>query len=343
MKKLVIIFCLAVFAWMVFSGAIQEKQTFSSYQEMRTRLGELFNQNKFAEAAALLESVLDQFPDNVAANTYNLAFIRLSQGDAEKAMAALEDGLRRGVFYGLWDFDFDAWAPLKKHERFSAFAETNKLRAAEAQKKASLKIEVETPEGYDPAKKYPLFLALHGGGEAVADFKPLWVSPRLKKEFIVAYLQSPQVASMTGFHWQDEAQTKRDVETGYKQVLETYSVDESRVLIGGFSSGGFASIIVAFSGAPQVRGFVALCPVPPETLRDEDIAAAKSRGLRGTLLTTEQDGRVELQKALVDRLQKSGLAVEFYVTPNIGHWFPADFGERLDQAIGKILDADAGK
>lgn len=337
MKRMIILISLVLIALVLFSGAVQEKKTFATYREMRANLGELVNGQKWAEAAALLESVLDQFPDNVAANTYNLSFCRLSQGDAEKAMAALEEGHRRGVFFGLWDFDFNVWAPLKKHDRFAAFEKENKARADAAQKSASLKIEVETPEGYDPAKRYPLFIALHGGGEAVADFKPLWVSPRLQKEFIVAYLQSPQVASMTGFHWQDEAQTKRDVETGYKQVLEKYSVDESRVLIGGFSSGGFASIIVAFAGVPQVRGFVALCPVPPETLRDEDIAAAKTRGLRGTLLTTEQDGRVEQQREVVDRLNKLGLDIKFFVTPNIGHWFPADFGERLDQAIGNIL------
>ena len=56
----------------------------------------------------------------------------------------------------------------------------------------SVKIEAVTPSGYDPAKKYPLFIALHGGGE-----------------FITAYVQSTQVASMTGFHWQDAAVTNK--------------------------------------------------------------------------------------------------------------------------------------
>ena len=53
----------------------------------------------------LLESVLDRFPDNVLANTFYLATMRVFEGDLEKAMGALEEGHCRGVFYGLWDFN----------------------------------------------------------------------------------------------------------------------------------------------------------------------------------------------------------------------------------------------
>ncbi len=46
------------------------------------------------------------------------------------------------------------------------------------------------------------------------------------------------------------------------------------------------------------------------------------------------DQRVEAQRALVERLAKLGLKIEFHLTPNIGHWFPKDFETLLDQAIG---------
>ena len=96
-------------------------------------------------------------------------------------------------------------------------------------------------------------------------------------------------------------------------------------------------MVASFGNLFPVRGFVALCPAVPEAISDEDILAAKVRGLRGTLLTTEQDRRVEAQRALVDRLVKLGLRVEFHLTPNIGHWFPSDFEALLDKAIGLIL------
>jgi hypothetical protein len=111
------------------------------------------------------------------------------------------------------------------------------------------------------------------------------------------------------------------------------------VVIGGFSSGGFASLIAAFENIFPVRGFVVLCPEPPTTIGDEDILAAKSRGLRGTLLTTEADQRVERQRALMGRMENLGLPVVFHLTPGIGHWYPQDFEALLDRALGHILEA----
>jgi predicted esterase len=107
-------------------------------------------------------------------------------------------------------------------ERFEAFRKQNSARIEEVQKKTSMKFEVVTPQHYDPAGKYPLFIALHGGGESMADFKPNWTSPRLRGEFITAYVQSSQVAGMRGFHWQDASLTGRDLEAAYERILEKY-------------------------------------------------------------------------------------------------------------------------
>jgi acetyl esterase/lipase len=320
----------------------QQKPAFATYREMRAHLGQLFEQKKYAEAASLLESVLDLFPENVPANTFNLAAARAYLGEADKAVAALEEGHRRGVFYGTWDFGAELWAPVKGSPRFDAFWKTNEARIAEASRRATVKIEVETPAGYDPARTYPLFIALHGGGESIAELKPLWTSDRLRGEFLTAFVQSTQVASLKGFHWQDETITLRDLEEAYRRILRQYPVDSGRVIIGGFSSGGFGTFVAAFRNIFPIRGFFALCPAVPEAVRDEDVKAAVGRGLRGTILTTELDQRTDAQRAFAERLKGLGFPVEFHIAPNIGHWFPEDFGARLDRAIGLILpDAPA--
>ena len=304
---------------------------------MRAYLGELFEQKKYAEAAAMLERVLDRFPDNVRANTFNLAAARALMGQPDKAIDALEDGLRRGAFYSRWDFDGAVMAPLKQHPRFAAFFQANLDRIAEADKKAAMKLEVATPPGYDPARRYPLFVALHGGGENIAMLKPNWVSPRLQAEFIVAYVQSSQVADMTGFHWQDEARTRRDLQAAFSEVVAKYPVDRTASSSAGSRPAGFASLVTAFHQTLPARGFVALCPEPPTSVTDADITAAVNRGLRGALLTTELDRRVAGAARLAERWKKLGLDAEFAVTPNIGHWFPKDFGQQLDRAIERIL------
>jgi predicted esterase len=337
MKKIVaVVFLLSVFltGMSVFG---QEKREFADYQEMRAYLGELFNQKKYAEAAALLESVLDRFPDNVLANTYNLATARIMLGDIDKAVAALEEGHRRGLFYGLWVFEADPWKQARGNARFEAALKENAARIEAAEKKAEQIIDVVTPEGYDPSKKYPLFIALHGGGESIAALKPEWNSPRLRNEFITAFIQSTQVSSMRGFHWQKEDVTRREIVAAYEKLLKQYPIDTGRVLIGGFSSGGFASLILAFSDLLPVRGFVVLCFELPQTIGDNAVLAAVKRGVRGTFLTTEQDGRINQQKELAAHWAQLGFDGEVHITPNIGHWFPKNFAELLDQAIGRIL------
>jgi predicted esterase len=339
MKKILVSSILGVFLCGIAVPAFtaQAQREFGTYQEMRAQLGELFKEKKYAEAAALLESALDRFPENVVANTYNLALARLYLGNPDKAIEALEEGHRRGVFYGLWDFNADLWVPVKSAPRFAAFQKENEARIAEAQKKSAMAMEAVLPAGYDPSHKYPLFLALHGGGESMADFKPNWTSPRLRGEFITVYIQSSQVANMKGFHWQDVAITRKELEAAYARALKQYPVDAGRVIIGGFSSGGFGSLVAALKGFVPVRGFIALCPEVPADIGDADILAAKARGLRGALLTTEADGRVEQQKALMNRLEKAGLAVEYHQTPAVGHWYPDDFSALLDRAIGFVL------
>jgi len=212
MKKTFVILGIVLYSLAWASLQAQEKREFGSYKEMREYLGELFKQEKYGEAASLLESVLDRFPDHVWANTVNLALARLFQGDMDKAVQALEEGHRRGIFYGHWDFVAKRWDTVRNTPRFEAFYKENEARIAEAQKKAVMSIEAAMPAKYDPAKKYPLFIALHGGGESTADFKLSWTSPRLRGEFITVYIQSSQVASMNGFHWQDVAVTRKDLE-----------------------------------------------------------------------------------------------------------------------------------
>ena len=46
---------------------------FADYATMRVHLGELNQQQRYEDAVELLESALEQFPDNVFANSYNLA------------------------------------------------------------------------------------------------------------------------------------------------------------------------------------------------------------------------------------------------------------------------------
>ena len=60
------------------------------------------------------------------------------------------------------------------------------------------------------------------------------------------------------------------------------------------------------------------------------------RNVRGILLTTEMDPRLPVQKKMAEVFKSENFPLQFIITPNIGHWFPEDLDEKLDQAIEYI-------
>ena len=309
---------------------------FGTYPQMRGVVVDLHGQGRFAEAAAILAGAVPRYPDRVMANTFNLALMYATLGNREESVRAFEDGHRRGVFYNTWSFEDAVWDTLRGDSGFKAVLERNAALIAEAQKGSVMKLEVVTPEGYRADRKYPLFIALHGGGENLEQFRTRWTSPGLRRDFIVAYVQSSQIISMNGYHWQDEAVTRREIAAAYREVLSKCAIDTSRVVIGGFSSGGFGSLVTFFAETVPAAGFVVLCPEVPTDPSADVLAAAARRGVRGTLLTTEQDGRLERQREYVAHLNERGLDVQLVVTPNIGHWYPDNLEQLLDEALAHV-------
>jgi len=341
MKPCLWFLALACLALSVPSGAAAAQAegdtlVFDSYPKMRAAIGDLYQQERFREAAAILAEAIPRFPDHVLANTYNLAAVHVRLGHWDEAVRALAEGHARGVFYNKWEFEGAFWDSLRAAAGFAAEQGRNDELIAAAQRKSVMKVEVATPEGYEAGRAVPLFIALHGGGQNLGQFRPMWTSPRLRRDFLVAYVQSSQVASMDGFHWQDEATTRREIEAAYREVLSTYSVDAERVVVGGFSSGGFGALVAYFAETVPAAGFVVLCPVPPENPPRELVLAAARRGGWGTLLTTELDGRRERQGEYAAYLNGQGLDVRFHVVPVLGHGIPDNLEQLLDDALERV-------
>ncbi len=158
----------------------------------------------------------------------------------------------------------------------------------------------------------------------------------MESEFIIVYVQSSQVVSMTGFSWEEQEVTKKELKEAYDKVCAEYPIDTTEVLIGGFSSGGYGSLVATFFEAVPVKGFVILCPPMPDNITEVETTKARDRGVRGTIITTELDRRVPDQRKMADLFRDTGLQYQFIITPNIGHWYPENLPEMIDQAIAHI-------
>jgi len=166
---------------------------FTDYQEMRARFGELFTAEKFAEAAELLEWALERFPDNLVANSYNLALTYCRLERPADAIVPLQYALDRGVWFSSYAFLHETWDPVRQLEQYAEIDAANEALRQKAQAEARPELVVKTPAGYDSERTYPLFIALHGGNGNIAEFQEVWTSQKMQDGFIVAYLQSSQV------------------------------------------------------------------------------------------------------------------------------------------------------
>jgi predicted esterase len=330
---IVVFLLLAAFSSVVIAQDDPEKE----YQEFRDRLIELYNAKQYAEGAKLIEENYDTFPDKATNMSYNMALFCVNLEEYDRAIEYLSKVHEKGEFFNIYAFRTEFWAPLRANGKFDAVIARNLAIKDEFQKKAKPRLEVSVPEGFDVSRKYPLFIALHGGGENIEEFRPNWRSDVMENEFIIAWVQSSQVATMNGYTWEEQETTRREVGEAYEKVCADYPVDTNEVLIGGFSSGGLGSLVVTFfEPTVPVKGFVILCPPMPENITPAEVTAARDRGVRGTIITTELDNRVRAQRAMADLLRDNGLQYQFVMTPNIGHWYPEDFPSRLDRAIEHI-------
>lgn len=312
---------------------------FEDYPSMRARVGELYQAGSLQEAAELLEAALPRFPSNLETNAFNLALIYGQLGEPEKGMKAMHAAMDQGVWFNIYIFDNAALAPYRDLDGFDEIVARNDALRRADQEGTAPGVKMVLPEGFSDDRAYPLFIALHGGGGNMEDFSTIWKSDLLRREFIIAYLQSSLKVSMTGYAWtQDLEVSRREITDAYHAIVDEYPINTEEVVVGGFSAGGIAALKVILEDDFPLAGFVVLCPAQPDGFTAGTLLKVRDRGVRGTILTTEMDPNIDIQREMARLLEEVRFPYEFHVTPDIGHWFPDNLPELIDSALKHIRE-----
>ncbi|MBM3312054.1 MAG: hypothetical protein FJY80_11160 [Candidatus Aminicenantes bacterium] len=147
MNKRVPLIILAILLAAAFRTAALEKQTpdyeslYPTYEKMREKLGSLFQEKKFADAASLLEWALGKFPEKTHPNAFNLGLVYGQTGELQKGVDALQKALDRGVFYGPWELGSANWKPYAAFPPFQKIKDASEAARVEAEKKAVLALD----------------------------------------------------------------------------------------------------------------------------------------------------------------------------------------------------------
>jgi predicted peptidase len=117
---------------------------------------------------------------------------------------------------------------------------------------------VYVPRQYDPEKKWPLILFLHGAGERGNDGllqTEVGIGRAIRKhaDWFPCLVLMPQCPERM---WWDGA--RKDVEQTLEKTLREYNIDPDRVYLTGLSMGGYACWMY---GAEHAEKFAALMPI----------------------------------------------------------------------------------
>ncbi|MBI4216581.1 MAG: hypothetical protein HY687_04250 [Chloroflexi bacterium] len=169
------------------------------------------------------------------------------------------------------------------------------------------------PEDYDPARVWPLVVALHGAGGDDRDFLWLWLRQAKSRGYLLLVPKSQD------FTW--SFSDLRAVLLAVKEVQALYRVEKRAVFLTGFSDGGTFTYEFGL-GNPEV--FAAIGPIAgalvPWPWRDLNVGCR----MPVYILHGALDNQVPVQMARQSRdiLAHFGYRVSYHEHPKWGHTYP---------------------
>jgi predicted esterase len=310
--------------------------THATFTELYDAVITQAQRGEFAQAYALITAEGPGFPEAASMVLYLRSCMAERVGDRAAALGALGEALDQGHWYGeLLLRRSPSWQPLQGEPAFEQLVARSLAMMAAATH--DLEPLLTVPAGAPPLSGWPLLLTLHGNGD----------SPQLSREgwslaadgWLQAALRSSQAISSQQYVWDDHEQARADVLDQLAAVRAAHPVDESRVVLAGFSRGAELALQLALTGAVKAQGVVLLGPGGPLSEQPEQwlplIRAAADPELRAAVVIGEDDEArlVDGALQLAPMLDDNGIACYLEVVPGLGHAYPRDGGAALRRGL----------
>lgn len=189
------------------------------------------------------------------------------------------------------------------------------------------------PEDYDPARAYPVVMAMHGGNGHGRAFLWSWLKEARSRQLIVV---SPTAKGVTWSLMPPDVDSK-NVEAMLGYVRQHWNVDERHMLLTGMSDGGTFCYV---SGLRRASPFTHLAPVSAsfhpfllEILEDVQVAGRRIRLTHGRL---DWMFAIDMARMARTTLEAAGALVDYREVPDLSHTYPRDEnGPIVDWFLGE--------
>jgi len=183
---------------------------------------------------------------------------------------------------------------------------------------------IKIPRNFQPNKKYPLLVMLHGSGQD--DRNILYERNGILERFIEI---APKGRGTSNAYCINHAQD--DIREAIEDVIKNYPIDTTKIILSGFSMGGYGvyrtfyeaperfAALSIFSGHPNLANIWGIGNNQPNFLKEKYLTSFNNKKI--FIFHGEEDRNcpVDLTKKLVSLLEKSGAEVTAVYEKNKGH------------------------
>ncbi|MGH2493549.1 MAG: alpha/beta hydrolase [Ktedonobacteraceae bacterium] len=302
------------------------------------QLMKLYDAKEYAQALEQIERERTNFPEN----TWEIAYWRLCiNALLEQPAAALQifqEALDRGIWFSpdrlVQEPDLISLRPLPEFQKMAEICRQRFVATRSAVQPELLVLQ--------PAKQVaalPLLIALHGNAENASVTLEYWKGITTQG-WLLAVPQSSQIYDQNSFVWDDREVGISEIRAHLASLSREQTLDQNRVVLGGFSMGGGQAVWMALNQSVKTCGFVVLAPyLTPAELEalPAILESQKLTSLRGSILVGEEDIQcLEVSRKVVEIMHAYNLPCELEVQPGPDHDYPPNFGEYVSKELALI-------
>ena len=300
----------------------------TKFVELQKELFSLFKLEKYNEVHSLIERAQVEFPERLDKIIFWRACAYSIQGNPDNAIAALKEGLQKGIW----------WNPLI----LTRDQDLNNLQNIEEFKIIVNECE-EILESHTHKSKPQLFtygndksntglFSLHWRGSNVKDFAPYWFDNSLLDDFLFAFPQSSQVFGYNAYCWDNKNISVEEITASFRDFKEKFNTKQD--IIAGASQGGKIAIELSLNGnILGTKGFIAVIPAIQDVASFESLIVGNRNKIKGCIITGDEDPFYNKTVELVKLFEENEFQCKLIVVEGLGHFFPTNFTDLLKEAI----------
>jgi predicted esterase len=314
---------------------------FLTFDELQTRLQELYSAGDAAIALELLSVQTPNFPEYQPLLVFWQSVLEAHLGNSSGSMRLLSAMLDRGIWYSAAVLrNNPAFEGLLDDPEFQALLRRNQaIREADPTSRIPL-LTVRPANRCQPGgPSCPLLLALHANYTSAHTSLPFW-QPAATLGWMVSALQSSQILWRGAAVWNDRQTAREEAQRYFNTLQSQYALDLDRLVLGGNGQGAEIAAWLALSGSLPARGLILIGQNGPLTDKPGQwsglLADYGGPDLRVYLIWGEEDNNADPDHLtrFVESLQQAGFPSEFEIVPQLG----ADDAEGYDSSVQRALD-----